>query len=96
MSKKYLQKLAQTEQKDITQASRDGNLYEYISDRALEIKRDEEGTIEKIIFSIGGPNVWLDFKEEPGFMKVALDYDEAKSGIPWEDWDNIQDELEVL
>lgn len=90
MNKEYLEKLAQTEQKDITQASRDGNLNEYISDRALEIQRDEDGTIEKIIFSIGGPNVWLDFKDYPGFIVAALMYDQGKSGIPWADWDNIK------
>ncbi len=96
MNKDYIQGLAQSEQKDITQASRNGRIIDYISDRAMEIQRDENGTIEKIIFSIGGPNIWLDFKEHPGFIKVAYDYSEAKSGIPWAEWDNIQAELEVL
>ena len=96
MNKEELQKLTQSEQRDITQASRKGILLDLISERALEIKRDDDGTIEKIVFTIGGPNVWLDFKDHPGFVKAAYAYEEAKSGIPWADWDNIQSELEVL
>ncbi|HEO99107.1 MAG TPA: hypothetical protein ENO02_07415 [Epsilonproteobacteria bacterium] len=96
MNEQNLQKLAQLEQRDITQASRNGNIYEYISERAMEIQRDEDGGIEKIVFSIGGPNVWLDFKEHPGFIIAALMYEQGKSAIPWADWDDIQSELEEL
>lgn len=96
MNEEYLQKLAQAEQRDMTQASRDGRTYEYILERAIEIKRDEDGSIEKIMFSIGGPNVWLDFIEHPGFIVAALMYEQGKSGIPWADWDNIRFELEEL
>lgn len=96
MNEEYLQKVAQTEQRDITLASREGRFWDYISERAMEIQRDDDGAIEKIIFSIGGPNVWLDFKEHPGFVIAALAYEEGKSGIPWADWDNIQFELEEI
>ena len=96
MNEAYLQKLAQSEQRDITLASREGRFLDYISERAMEIQRDEDGSIEKIIFSIGGPNIWLDFKENPGFVVAAYAYEIKKSGIPWADWDNIQLELEDI
>lgn len=94
MNKEYLQNLAESEQREITEASKNGVLIDLISERALEIVRDDNNAIEKIVFSIGGPNVWIDFKDHPGFVKAAYAYEEAKSGIPWKEWDNIQLELE--
>jgi len=96
MHKEELKRLSESEQRDITKASREGILVNYISDRAMEIQREDDGSIKKIIFTIGGPNVWLDFVDYPGFIISAYMTEQEKSGIPWADWDVIKEELEEL
>ncbi len=91
-----LKELAMSEQRDFTQAYRNGKVYDYLDDRAMDIQRDDNGEIKKIIFTIGGPNVWLDFDEYPGAIVVALYIEQATSYIPTEDWKGIQIELEEL
>lgn len=92
-----LQILAQEEQKDFTQAYREGKLYELISNRAIDIERDSGGKVMKIYFTLGGPTVWLDFYCHPGYIITAANgCENGASGIPYADWDGIQAELEEL
>ena len=96
MNTTELKELSMSEQRDFTQAYREGKALDYLRDRAIEIQRDDNGEIKKIIFTIGGPNVWLDFDEYPGAFVVAYLTEQATSYIPTEDWKGIQMELEEL
>ena len=94
----------QEEYKKLTIISRDsiieafekGQLRSYISDEAISIEKDEDNEITHIIFTNGGPIVYLDFDEQPGII-YAKDLDtKAQSAIPWSMWIDIRDELEEI
>lgn len=36
-----------------------GTLYEYLSEHILEIRKENNG-VEKLVFGIGGPSIWLE------------------------------------
>lgn len=79
---------------NIVEAFEKGEIHYYISDRAISIEKDEDNDITHIIFTNGGPIVYLDFDEQPGII-VAKDLDtKAQSAIPWSIWLDIRDELE--
>lgn len=92
-----LKRLVESERESIVESYENGKLFDYLSERVLEVKRDEEtNELEYLVFTIGGPAVHLDMGVErrgcicgySGFEKKAY------ATIPYDKWENI--ELEIL
>ena len=82
--------------KDIEEANQNGEDLEYIWDRALDIEKDTGGKPTKIIFTVGGPYVYLDLFCEPGYIKVFSHEFQAKAKLSTTTLENILDNLEEL
>jgi len=81
---------------ELVQSFKNGELIDYISESAIEIKKDTDRDLEKIVFGNGGPYIYLDFVERTGVIcgyKSFMDKG-SFSAIPFETWKAIRDELE--
>lgn len=93
----FLLHQAKYRKENIVEAYQNGRLIDIINETAIEIKRGYDGNISKIVFSIGGPYVYLDFDSEYKGRIVALgNYQTEVSPIPLMIWDNIQFALEEI
>lgn len=81
---------------NIIKAYEKGELLEHIEESALSIEKDEDNNITYILFTYGGPTVYLDFEDSPGVVIASHMSDEAHSAIPLAIWSDIRNELEVL
>ncbi len=82
MNKQYIQKIAQREKRELVSSYKKGTLYKLICDRAIEIRRNNDGSVSKIVFSTGGPNIYIEFYDSNVYVLVALDIYSSKSKIP--------------
>ena len=82
--------------KDIEEAEQQGEASDYIFKRAIDIERDSGGKPTKIIFTIGGPYVYLDLFCNPGNIVVYFDDHEVKRRISKHVLEQIEFELEGL
>jgi len=83
---------------ELVQSFKNGELIDYISESAIEMKKDANGDLEEIIFGNGGPYVYLDFVERAGVIcgyKSFID-EGSFSAIPLETWKAMRDELEDI
>lgn len=80
----------------LVKAYKNNEVYEYVSEFALRIDRDEEKNIEKVVFTIGGPFIYLDFEERLGTIcGFSSPWDEGIfSAIPWDVWISIKQDVE--
>ena len=89
-----LKKLSKISVNEIIEAYANDMVKEYVIENAFNVHRDGENDITHIVFSQGGPYVYLDFDEQPGLI-IAKDFDtKAHSAIPLETWIEIRNELE--
>ena len=93
----FLLNQAKYRKENIVEAYQNGTLIDIINETAIEIERGYDGNISKIIFTVGGPYVYLDFDGDYKGRIVAFgDYQTEVSPIPLMIWDRIQFELEEL
>ncbi len=86
--------LTLTEKDSLIEAFEQGKIDSYIYKRDAVIHRDDDNDITHIVFTNGGPIVYLDFDEQPGLI-ITKDLDtKAHSAIPWAIWLDMRDELE--
>lgn len=79
----------------LIEAYKNDELREYISEEALEIRKDGDGDISQIVFSLGGPYVHLDLYGGRFGCVVAEDLEHiTQSAIPMSIWADMRDELE--
>ena len=91
-----LKQEASSRRDDITKAYHSGSIKDYISSNALSIERNEENDITHIVFTIGGPFVYLDFEDSPGVV-IAKDMDgKSQAAISLAIWSDIRNILEEL
>ena len=81
---------------ELIKAYEKGELPEYIEESALSIEKDEDGDITHILFTYGGPTIYLDFEDSPGVIIASHMYDKSQAAIPFSIWSDIRNELEVL
>ena len=93
---KELKELSVLACQELIKAYEKGELIEHIDERALSVEKDENNKITHILFTYGGPTVYLDFEDRPGVVIASHMSDEAHSAIPWAIWSDIRNELEVL
>ena len=80
----------------LVKASEEGTLDEYIGKHAISIERDDENDITHIVFTLGGPYIYLDFEDSPGVI-IAKDMDDkSQAAIPFSIWSDIKTDLEEL
>ena len=81
---------------ELVQSFNNGELIDYISESAIEIKKDEDGDISQIVFGLGGPYIYLDFEERSGVVcGYKSPFDEGSfSAIPFLVWENMRDYIE--
>ena len=95
-NEKELRKLSILSCQKLITAYEKGKLREYIGEEAMSIHRDDDNDITHIVFTKGGPFVYLDFDEQPGLI-IAKDFDtKAHSAMPWSIWLEIRNELEEI
>ncbi len=92
----YTESMASEWVKDIEEAELQGEVLDYIFERAIDIERDSGGKPTKIIFTVGGPYVYLDLFCEPGYVKVFYDDKMAKAKLSNSTLEQIKFELEGL
>lgn len=93
---KELRQSAVSLKNGVVKAAKEGTLPEFISNNALSIERNEDNEITHILFTYGGPTVYLDFEDSPGIVIASHMSDESQASIPFYIWSDIRDELEVL
>lgn len=82
------------EKNDLINNYKNGNLYEYLMDRLIEIKKNNDGDINFLIFTMGGPHIELDMGvERAGIVCGYWDGQKAFSSIPIEIWYEIENEI---
>lgn len=85
---------------DLVENFQNGTLIDYVSNEVLEVKKDTEGNLEYLVFSLGGPQIQLDMGVEDsgcvyGYMGLSKEY---KKPIPLSDniWFDMKSELEEI
>lgn len=92
---KELRELSSLTCRELIKAYKKGELCEYIEENAINIEKDEDGDIFRIVFTIGGPYVHLDLYGGRFGCVVAEDLENiAQSAIPMSIWDEMRSELE--
>ena len=81
---------------ELVVAYSNGSLIEYISENAVSINRDEDGDLRQIVFTNGGPFVYLCFEERSGVIcGYSSPMDEGSySAISLMIWSDLRDEIE--
>ena len=91
-----LKKEAAARRDGLVEAFNDGEVKEYVLENAYSIERDEENNITHIVFTFGGPFVYLDFEDSPGVI-IAKDLEnKSQAAIPFSVWSDVRDELETI
>ena len=93
---KELRQSAVSIKEELIEAYTKNVLPEYINERALSIEKDEDNEITHILFTYGGPTVYLDFEDSPGVIIASHMDDKSQAAIPLNIWSDIRNELEVL
>ena len=96
MKNNTLKKEATSRRDDIVEAYKSGKTKEYTSTNALSIERDEENNITLIVFTLGGPFIYLDFEDSPGVIIAKGLDDKSQAAIPLAIWSDIRNILEEL
>ena len=91
-----LKKEAASRRDDLVKAFNAGEVKEYVLENALSIERDEEQDITHIVFTFGGPFVYLDFEDSPGVIIAKDRENRSQAAIPFSVWSDIRNELEVV
>ena len=82
--------------KELIKAYNNDVLLAFIEDRALSVEKDEDNEITHILFTYGGPTVYLDFEDSPGVIIASHIDNKSQAAIPLSIWSDIRNELEVL
>ena len=91
-----LKKLAVSIRDNIVKAFEKGELQDYIFEDTLSINKNDEGEITHILFTYGGPTVYLDFEDSPGVVIASHMDNQSQAAISIGIWSDIRDVLEVL
>ena len=83
-------------EEELIEAHTKNVLPEYIYENALSIEKDEDNTITHILFTYGGPTVYLDFEDSPGVIIASHMEFKSQAAIPLSIWTKIRNELEEL
>jgi len=91
-----MKRLVEEIKNEVIESFNNGELIDYISENAIEIKKSDRGYIKQIVFGIGGPSVYLDFIERSGVVCCFESISDAGSfsAIPLLVWEDIEIELE--
>ena len=99
MNQSYIEKLRKTAvriKKELIQSYTKGMLFEYINEESLSIEKNEDNEITHILFTYGGPTVYLDFENSPGVVIASHMSDKSQAAIPFGIWSDMRNELEEL
>ena len=91
-----MKRLVEEIKNEIVESFNNGELMDYVSDNAIAIKKTDSGCIKHIVFTLGGPYVYLDFVERSGVVCCFESISDAGSfsAIPLLVWEDIEIELE--
>ena len=92
----YTENTAVNLTKSITKAYKKGRLMDQVINEAMEIQKDSRGKPTKIIYTVGGPFVYLDLFYEPGSIVVQFHRHTVKKKLPNRILEQIEFELEGL
>ena len=92
----YTENTALNLEEDFIKAHQSGNLFNQVFHKAMEIQKDSEGKPTKIIYSVGGPYVYLDLFCDVGSIVVQFDRHTVKKKLPNRILEQIEFELEGL
>ncbi len=83
-------------EEDIKKAFKNGTLLDQILNDAIEIQKDSGGKPTKIIYTVGGPYIYLDLFCDPGCIVVYFDSHKIEQRLSNEILKQIEFELEGL